>query len=37
MVNNTYRAKLARRIEDYICKLLIDNLSYPVMDKENIL
>lgn len=27
MVNNTYRAKLARRIEDYICKLLIDNLS----------
>lgn len=27
MVNNTYRAKLARRVEDYICKLLIDNLS----------
>lgn len=27
MVNNTYRSKLARRIEDYICKLLIDNLS----------
>jgi D-alanyl-D-alanine carboxypeptidase/D-alanyl-D-alanine-endopeptidase (penicillin-binding protein 4) len=27
MVNNTYRSKLARRVEDYICKLLIDNLS----------
>ena len=27
MVNNTNRAKLARRIEDHICKILIDYLS----------